>query len=137
MNRGVGWLKLSFLVGTVADLAVSLNWALIAAGVDLPNLICGFEGQGEAYRFAMYIAAVFMLGWAGLLAWGWFDPERRRGLLVITAALIALSIVLELLFYRHLLSGGGFVAGIAFRVAVIAKFMTSIGIHAAARRRAD
>ena len=123
--RGLNLLKLSFLIGAVVDTLVSINWFLIAKGVEIPNVICGLLGTGEEYRFAMYIGALFMAGWAALLAWGWVKPFERKGLLLITAVLILISIVLELMFYRSLLGGSGFVFGVGLRVALIAKFCTS------------
>ena len=85
-SRSLQLLKLSFLIGAVADALVSLNWFLIASGAEIPNLMCGLVDSGVEYRFAMYIAALFMAGWTVILAWGWFSPIERRGLLLITAA---------------------------------------------------
>lgn len=124
-SRGRFLLKLSFLIGAVADSVVAGNWLLIAAGADVSNMMCGLTGTGEQYRFAMYIAALFMAGWAIILAWGWFRPFERKGLLLITAALLLVSIVLEVLFYRSLLGGSGFVFGVLVRAALIAKFSIS------------
>ena len=123
-SRGLQLLKLSFLIGAIADSVVAVNWFLIASGSEIPNMMCGFSGTGSEYRFAMYIAALFMAGWAAILAWGWFKPFERKGLLLITAVLLLLSIVLELVFYRSLLGGSGLVFGVGVRVALIAKFCT-------------
>jgi hypothetical protein len=124
-SRGLQLLKLSFLIGAIADSVVAANWFLIASGSRIPNMMCGLSGAGEEYRFAMYIAALFMAGWAVILAWGWFKPFERRGLLLITAVLLLVSIFLEFVFYRSLLGGSGFVIGVGVRVALIAKFCTS------------
>ena len=124
-SRGLQLLKLSFLIGAVADLIVAINWFFIAAGANIPNLMCGLVGAGEEYRFAMYISALFMAGWAVILAWGWFRPFERKGLLLITAALLLVSILVEVIFYRSLLRGPGFFFGVGLRVALIAKFSTS------------
>ena len=123
--RGLRLLKLSFLIGTVADTAVAINWFLIAAGAKIPNIMCGLSGTGEEYRFAMYIAGLFMAGWAAILAWGWFRPFERKGLLLITSVLLLVSIVLEVVLYRPLLGGSGFLFGVGVRIALIAKFCTS------------
>ena len=61
------FLRLSFLVGGVADALVAVNWFLIASGVPIPNLLSGFVSTGEGYRFAMYIATLFMAGWSAIL----------------------------------------------------------------------
>ena len=124
-GRGLQLLKLSFLIGAVADAAVATNWFLIASGARISNMMCGLLGTGEEYRFAMYISALFMAGWAVILAWGWFRPFERKGLLLITAVLLLVSVVLEVAFYRSLLDGSGFVLGVGLRVALIAKFSLS------------
>ena len=124
-HRGIQLLKLSFLIGAIADAIVAANWFLIASGSAIPNMMCGLLGEGEQYRFAMYIAALFMAGWTAILFWGWFKPYERRVLLPITAILLLVSIVLEVAFYRPFLGGSGFVIGVAVRVALIMKFSVS------------
>jgi hypothetical protein len=124
-TRGLQLLKLSFAIGTVADTLVAINWFLIAYGLEIPNMMVGLIGEGADYRFAMYIAGLFMAGWAVILAWGWFKPFERKGLLIITAALLVLSIVLEVALYRPFLGGAGFVFGLSLRAALVAKFSFS------------
>jgi hypothetical protein len=124
-SRDIQLLKLSFLIGAVADALVALNWFLIASGAEIPNLLCGLVDSGVEYRFAMYIAALFMAGWTAILAWGWFKPSERKGLLLITAVLLLASIVLEVAFYRSILGGSGFIIGIGARAALITKFSIS------------
>jgi len=121
-SRGLQLLKLSFLIGAVADAVVAANWFLIASGAEIPNMMCGLLGAGKAYQFAMYISALFMGGWAVILAWGWFRPFERKGLLLITAVLLFVSIILEVAFYRSILGGSGFLFGVGVRIALIAKF---------------
>lgn len=123
--RGLLLLKLSFLIGAIADAVVAINWFLIAKGAAIPNMMCGLLGAGEEYRFAMYISALFMAGWSAILAWGWFRPFERKGLLLITAVLLLVSIVLEVAFYRSILGGSGFIFGLSVRVALIVKFSVS------------
>ena len=117
-GRGFQLLKLSFLIGAIADALVAVNWFLIASGAEIPNLMCGLVGTGVEYRFAMYIAALFMTGWTAILAWGWFKPYERKGLLLITAVLLLVSIVLELFFYRTILGGLNFTIGIGVRICI-------------------
>jgi len=124
-SRGLRLLRLAFLVGVVADALVAANWLLIAGGPTLPNYMCGLVGSGREYRFAMYIAALFMTGWTVLLAWGWRKPLERKGLLLITAVLLLVSIVAEMAFYRSLLGGSGFAVGVGLRVALVVKFTVS------------
>jgi hypothetical protein len=124
-RRGLQLLRLSFAIGTVADAIVAANWFLIAAGAEIPNMMAGLTGQGADYRFAMYIAGLFMAGWTVILAWGWFRPFERKGLLLITAVLLLVSIGLEVAFYRPFLGGSGFILGLSVRAALIAKFSIS------------
>jgi hypothetical protein len=124
-GRGYQFLKLSFLIGAIADAFVAANWFLIASGAEIPNMMCGLLGEGADYRFAMYISALFMAGWAAILAWGWFRPFERKGLLLITAVLLLVSIIMEVALYRPFLGGSGFVFGVAVRVALITKFSVS------------
>jgi hypothetical protein len=118
-------LKLSFLIGTIADGIVAITWFMIAAGSDIPNIICGFKGTGVDYQYAMYIAALFMTGWTGILYWGWLKPNERKGLLIITAVLLLVSIIIEVFFYQNILVGRGFIIGIAARLLLITKFSFS------------
>ena len=119
------FLKLSFIVGTIADFIVGINWLLISLGYSIPNLISSFKGSGTDYQFAMYIGTMFMFGWTALLFWGYLKPLERRGLLIITAVLLSISIMIELLFYRDLLAGAGFMSGIIIRLLIIVKFTFS------------
>ena len=119
------FLKLSFIIGTIADFIVGINWFLISLGHNLPNLISSFRGTGTDYRFAMYIGTMFMFGWTVILYWGYLKPLERRGLLIITAVLLSISIIIEVLFYRDILSGIGFTSGIILRLLIISKFTFS------------
>jgi len=124
-NKQLLFLKLSFIIGTIADFIVGINWLLISLGYNIPNLISSFKGAGTDYRFAMYIDTMFMFGWTVLLFWGYLKPLERRGLLVITAVLLSISIMIEILFYRNLLAGIGFTLGIILRLLIISKFTFS------------
>ena len=125
MNNQLFFLKLSFIIGTIADFIVGINWFLISLGYGIPNLISSFQGEGTDYRFAMYIGTLFMFGWTAILFWGYLKPLDRRGLLIITSALLSLSIIIELLFYYNLLAGRGFLFGIILRLLIIGKFTFS------------
>ena len=124
-SKQLFFLKLSFIIGTIADFVVGINWLLISLGHDIPNLLASFKGTGTDYRFAMYISTIFMLGWAVILFWGYLKPLERRGLLIITAVLILTSIIIEMLFYRNLLASKGFTSGIILRLLIISKFSFS------------
>ena len=126
-ERQAAFLRLSFIIGVIADFAVGVNWLLIAFGYSIPNLISSFVGTGADYRFAMYISTMFMFSWVAILAWGCMKPFERRGVLMIAAAMLTLSIAVELIFYRNLLAGAGFAVGLVMRVMIIIKFTASYG----------
>ena len=109
-------LKLMFILGAVVDGAIAVSWFLIASGLRIPNILNGYVGTGSDYQLAMYIGAMFMAGWTILLAWGAIKPVERRGLLLITSVLLILSVVVELVFFRDMLGGAGFIFGVTKRI---------------------
>jgi hypothetical protein len=109
-------LRLMFILGAVVDGAIALSWFLIASGSPIPNILNGYTGTGSDYQLAMHVGAMFMAGWAILLAWGAMKPIERRGLLLITSALLFLSVIVELVFYSDMLGGAGFIFGVTKRI---------------------
>ena len=89
-------LKSVFILGAFLDTGVALNWFLIAGGYELPSILSGYIGTGQDYQFAMYVAGMFMLGWAVLLGWGAFDPVPRRGLLLIAGLFLLTSVFFQI-----------------------------------------
>ncbi len=124
-QRQVAFLKLSFMIGVIADFLAGVNWLLIALGYNVPSLMTGAVGTGFDYRFAMYISTMFMFSWVLILAWGYMKPAERRGLLMISASMLTLSIITELLFYRNMLPGNSLAFGIILRALIITKFTAS------------
>jgi len=118
-------LKVSFIIGAIADFIVGINWLLISMGHKYPNIISSYAGTGADYQFAMYIGTLFMFSWTAILFWGYFRPVERRVLLLIAAVLLSISILVELLFYKDVLAGSGFTWGIVLRLAIIGKFSFS------------
>jgi hypothetical protein len=57
-----------FIFGAVVDSAIAISWFLIAFGLKIPNILNGYVGTGSDYQLAIYIGAMFMAGWAALLA---------------------------------------------------------------------
>ncbi len=55
---------------------------------------------------------------AGLYCWlgGAKKPVKRRGLLLITSVLLILSVVVELVIFRDMLGGAGFIFGVTKRI---------------------
>ena len=123
--KPVTLLKSSFLIGTIADAIIAINWFMISLGMPVPSLITNTFGSGRDYQFAMFISALFMFGWTIILLWGWFNPEARKDLLIITAAMLLLSIILELLMFYHYIPTQGLIVGIIFRLLLISKFTFS------------
>ncbi len=118
-------LKFMFILGAIIDGAIALSWFLIASGMKIPNILNGYVGTGSDYQLAMYIGAMFMAGWTVVLAWGAIKPIERRGLLLITSVLLFLSVVVELVFFRNMLGGAGFIFGVTKRI-LLAALATAI-----------
>ena len=118
-------LKKMFVLGAVIDGAIAASWFLIAAGWDIPNILNGYTGNGPDYRLAMYVAAMFMAGWAVLLAWGALKPVERRGLLLITSGFLLLSVIAEFAFFSHILGGAILVFGVTKRLVLTILFTTA------------
>ena len=115
-------LKKMFVLGALLDGLISASWFLIAAGWGIPNILNGYTGSGADYRLAMYVAAMFMAGWTVLLAWGSLKPLERRGLLLITAVFLLLSVIVEFVLYRHMLGGPVLAFGVTKRLVLTTLF---------------
>ena len=113
-------LKFMFILGAIVDGAIAVSWFLIASGLRIPNILNGYVGTGSDYQLAMYIGAMFMAGWTIVLAWGAIEPIERRGLLLITSVLLLLSVIVELVFFRDMLGGAGFIFGVTKRILLAA-----------------
>jgi len=118
-------LRFMFVLGAVIDGAIAVSWFLIAAGWEIPNILNGYTGSGRDYQLAMYIAAMFMTGWAVLLAWGILKPVERRELLLITSGFLLLSVIIEFVFFSNMLGGVLFIIGVTKRLILIALFISA------------
>ena len=118
-------LKLMFIIGAIIDGAVAISWFLIESGLRIPNILNGHVGSGLDYQLAMFVAAMFMAGWTALLAWGAVKPIDRRGLLLITSVSLFLSVIVELVFFRDVLGGAGFLFGMTKRTLLSLLFAAS------------
>ena len=118
-------LKFMFILGAVVDGAIAASWFFIAAGWEIPNIFSGYIGSGPDYQFAMYIGAMFMTGWAILLAWGALKPVERKGLLLITSGFLILSVVVELSFFYNVLGGPVFIFGVSKRLFISVLFISA------------
>ena len=64
-----------FILGAVVDGAIAVSWFLIASGWEIPNILNGYIGAGPDYQLAMYIAAMFMTGWANIIGLGYIKAN--------------------------------------------------------------
>ncbi len=118
-------LKLMFIIGAIVDGAIAISWFLIAFGLRIPNILNGHVGTGSDYQLAMLVAAMFMAGWTAVLAWGAAKPIDRKGLLLITSVSLFLSVIVELVFFRDVLGGAGFLFGVTKRTLLSVLFAAS------------
>jgi len=132
-----GYLKEAFILGFILDELIAINWLLIVIGIKLPSILSGHIGSGFDYQFAMYISTVFMAGWGILMLWASFKPIERRGLMLVTALLILISIISEIIFYSSYLSGPVFIFGFCKRIVLVLIFSSSyfISIHSQKKER--
>jgi hypothetical protein len=77
MASTVTWLRVSYIVGAVADV-------LIGFLTLLPERMSETE-----FRYPMGLAATLMFCWAVLLLWAYREQVERKGVLVITILVIA------------------------------------------------
>jgi len=109
-------LRFMFIIGAVVDGGIATSWFLIASGWGIPNILNGYIGTGPDYQLAMYGSAMFMAGWAVLLAWGALKPIERRELLLITSLFLLLSVIIEIVFFSNMLGGAVFLFGVTKRL---------------------
>ena len=118
-------LRFMFILGAVVDGAIAVSWFLIATGWKIPNILNGYIGTGQDYQLAMYVAAMFMTGWTILLAWGALKPIERKELLLITSGFLLFSVIIEFLFFSHILGGAVFLFGVTKRLILSALFTSA------------
>ncbi len=125
-NRKVGVLKTVFLIGAIADGVIAVEWFLISLGlVDLPMHPNFFVGSGQDFQFVLSIAALFMMGWAILLYWGSLNPIERRGILLLTAAMLFIAILSDGMIFGHLFSAQQIVLGTSVKLSLVVLFAGS------------
>jgi hypothetical protein len=87
MNKQVlFWLHMSYWAGAVLDLLAGMTM-LFPVLFAFNNRLSSFYPT-PAYRFAMGMGAPLMLAWTVLLLWGDRKPFERKGLLLITMAVV-------------------------------------------------
>ncbi len=132
MDAAIKWLRISCWTGAIADAgaaALMLHPKLFALGMGLP----GFA-PGDDYRNATGMGASLMLGWTALLLWADREPMERRGVLVITIAVIAGLAANEILSVRAGFLPVGRVAPVLLLQALLSALF--LGSWSVARRAA-
>jgi hypothetical protein len=66
-----------------------------------------------------------MMGWAILLYWGSLNPIERRGLLLLTAALLFIAILSDGMIFGHLFSAQQIVLGTSVKLSLVILFAGS------------
>ena len=119
-------LKTAFLIGAVADGVIAIEWFLISLGLlNLPVHPSFFVGSGQDFQYVLSIGGLFMMGWAVLLYWGSVQPIERRGLLLITAAMLFIAILSDYVVFGHLFSTQQIVLGTAVKLSLVTLFAGS------------
>ncbi len=86
MTNSKIWLRISFRVGAIADGIVAL--AMFAEAIlSRPSPLTHYVPD-TPYRYAIGLAGSLMLGWTVLLLWADRRPEERRGILLLTIAVV-------------------------------------------------
>ncbi|MHA1611649.1 MAG: hypothetical protein ACTSYU_06315 [Promethearchaeota archaeon] len=93
----LGIIKFTYLFGMILDLVAAVEmFASALWGNNSPFIGFGLTIEGNSeYRYAMFIGAVFMLGWTIILGWGYGNPIERRGILLITAVPVVLGLMVS------------------------------------------
>ena len=122
----VVFLKTAFLIGAVADGVIAIEWFLISLGlVNLPVHPSFFVGSGQDFQFVLSIGGLFMMGWAFLLYWGSWRPIERRGVLLLTAAMLFIAILSDGIVFGHLFSAKQIVMGTSVKLSLVVLFASS------------
>jgi hypothetical protein len=125
-ERNIVVLKTAFFMGAVGDGVLAIEWLLISLGVvDLPVHPSFFLGSGQDFQYALSIGGLFMMGWAALFFWGFSRPIERRGLLLITAAMLFIAILSDGIVFAHLFSTKQIVLGTSVKLALVVLFSGS------------
>jgi hypothetical protein len=112
-------LRTVFLIGAAIDGVIAVEWFSISLGlVDLPVHPSFFTGAGQDFQYVLSIAALFMMGWALLFYWGSLRPIERRGLLLLTAAMLSIAILSDGIVFGHLFSTRQIVLGTSVKLSL-------------------
>ncbi len=119
-------LRTAFLIGAVADGVIAVEWLLISLGlVDLPVHPSFFVGSGQDFQYVLSIGGLFMMGWAFLLLWGSWQPIERRGILLLTAAMLFVAVLSDGIVFAHLFSTEQIALGTSVKLLLVVLFSGS------------
>jgi hypothetical protein len=93
MANAIRWLRVSYWVGAIVDLAAGVQMLcppLFAFGMGLTNF-----NPGPDYRYAMGMGASLMFGWTVLLLWADRRPIERMGVLPLTVVPVIAGMALN------------------------------------------
>lgn len=91
-KRAVLLLKAAFILGGIVD-----GLALIPMiFTDAARLFWGFTDFSATYKFAMYMAATFMLAWTILLFWAYRKPLERKFIAFLTILIVFFFVIIQL-----------------------------------------
>lgn len=127
-NKRVLVAKTVFWIGAVGDGLIAIEWFIIGLGItNLPIIPSLFIGEGQDYRFAIGVGAIFMLGWTFILYWGSRRPLERKGLLLITGIFLFIAFLLEIFanyaVFENLLSNKQLVWGAILKLYLVIQFI--------------
>lgn len=134
MIKAIRWLRISYWVGAIVDLAAGVQMLcppLFALGMGLTNF-----NPGPDYRYAMGMGASLMFGWTALLLWADRRPIERMGVLPLTVVPVIAGMALN----EASGTGSGFLSLAAtapiwaLQAAISALFLVSYGVARRARR---
>jgi hypothetical protein len=125
-GHSVVLLRTAFLIGAVGDGLLAIEWFLISLGlVDLPVHPSFFVGSGQDFQYVLSIGALFMMGWAFLLYWGYLRPIDRRGLLLLTAVMLFIAILWDGIVFADLFTTRQIVLGTSVKLSLVVLFSGS------------
>ena len=114
------------MIGAFADGLIAIEWYLISLGlVDMPIHPSFYVGDGQDYQFILSTAGLFMMGWAILLVWGSLKPVERRGILLLTAAMLFLAIISDAVVFGHLFTARQVMLGTSVKLVLVILFFGS------------
>jgi hypothetical protein len=96
VNNGVLWLRVCYWFGAIADLVNGIVMLVPTLSRSMFGLSEVDVGMG--YKYALWMGAPLMLGWALLLVWADRKPVERKGVLLLTLFPVIFGLILAAVF---------------------------------------